>query len=96
MRPEFSNSKVRMLGNMTMDDHITAACWLNIEDQELRQKLIDYIKREKKNMNVHLSRRTGQGYEETKVATFNLFLNEPREEQSSQPTEGISNGGFPE
>ena len=48
MRPEFSNSKVRMLGNMTMDDHITAACWLNISDPELHQKLIDYIKREKR------------------------------------------------
>ena len=96
MRPEFANSKVRMLGNITMDDHVEAACWLNIEDEELRQRLVDYIKKERKNMNVHLSRRTGQGYEKTKVATFNLFLNEPREEQSTQPTEEKTYGGFPE
>ena len=49
MRPEFSNSKIRMLGNMTMDCHIEAAAWLNIDDEELRQKLIDYIERERKN-----------------------------------------------
>ena len=95
MRPEFSNSKVRMLGNITMDDHVEAAAWLNIDDEELRQKLIDYIERERKNINVHLSRRTGEGYDKVKVATFNLFLNKPRDEQP-QPTEEKTYGGFPE
>ena len=95
MRPEFSNSKVRMLGNMTMDDHVEAAAWLNIDDEELRQKLIDYIERERKNINVHLSRRTGEGYDKVKVATFNLFLNKPRDEQP-QSTEEKTYGGVPE
>jgi hypothetical protein len=95
MRPEFSNSKVRMLGNITMDCHVEAAAWLNITDEELRQKLIDYIERERKNINVHLSRRTGEGYDKVKVATFNLFLNKPRDEQP-QSTEEKTYGGFPE
>ena len=73
-RPEFSNSKIRILGNFE------AACWLNIEDEELRQKLVDYIESKNKNMNVHLSRRTGEGYDRVKVATFNLFLNKPKED----------------
>ena len=91
-RPEFSNSKIRILGNFNMDDHVSAACWLNIEDEELRQKLVDYIESKNKNMNVHLSRRTGEGYDKVKVATFNLFLNKPKED--TQKNQEVNDDDF--
>lgn len=80
-RPEFSNSRIRLTDNIKIDDHVEAACWLNISNEELRLQLVDYIKKEGKYMNVHLSRRTGEGYDRVKVATFNLFLNEPKEDK---------------
>ena len=91
-KPEFSNSKIRILGNFNMDDHVEAACWLNIEDEELRQKLVDYIESKNKNMNVHLSRRTGEGYDRVKVATFNLFLNKPKED--TQKNQEVNDDDF--
>ena len=62
MRPEFSNSKIMIKDNIKIDDKVEAACWLNVEDEDLRKRI-------------------GDSYDKTKVATFNLFINTPKEEK---------------
>ncbi|BAQ86564.1 hypothetical protein [uncultured Mediterranean phage uvMED] len=82
MRPEFSNSKIMIKDNIKIDDKVEAACWLNVEDEDLRKRMVAYFNdTTKKNINVVLSRRIGDSYDKTKVATFNLFINTPKEEK---------------
>ena len=60
MRPEFSNSKIMIKDNIKIDDKVEAACWLNVEDEDLRKRMVAYFNdTTKKNINVVLSRRIG-------------------------------------
>ena len=83
MRPEFGNSKILLKSNVTVEDHVEASAWLNITDESLRLKLVEYFnKPESEKINVVLQKRTGEGYEKKKVATFKLFINKPKEENN--------------
>ena len=83
-RPQLSNSRIRLTESIGPQDHVKASCWLNIEDQTLLAQLEAYIKTagEKGRPNVQLEIVAGQG-NYRKVGSFNLFVNEPREEKLS-------------
>ena len=80
MRPQLSNSKIRILEPISMTDHIKASCWLNIEDPGLKERFEAYLKSagEKGRPNVQLEKVEGGG-QYRKIGQFQLFLNEPRE-----------------
>ena len=80
-KPEFGNSKIKIVSNMNVDDHVTASCWLNVTDEDLANRMMEYFSdRNNSNINVVIQKRTGEGYNTTKVASFNLFVNTPKEE----------------
>ena len=82
MRPEFGNSKIKIYEDITTEQKIEAAAWLNVTDEDLRQKLVEYFADPKNaNINIQLYRKTGEGYNKVKVAVFNLFVNTPKEEK---------------
>lgn len=63
MRPQLSNSKIRLLEPISMTDHVKASCWLNIEDPELKERFEAYLRTagEKGRPNVQLERVDGGG-----------------------------------
>ena len=91
MRPQLSNSKIRLLEPISMTDHVKASCWLNIEDAELKERFEAYLRTagEKGRPNVQLERVDGGG-QYRKIGSFQLFLNEPREGGGG----GSGSGGF--
>tara|TARA_R100000353_G_scaffold65701_2_gene51077 strand:+ start:1068 stop:1340 length:273 start_codon:yes stop_codon:yes gene_type:complete len=87
MRPEFGNSKIKIYEDITTEQKIEAAAWLNVTDEDLRKKLVEYFADPKNaNINIQLSRKTGEGYNKVKVAVFNLFVNTPKEEKEEDDT----------
>ena len=83
-RAQLSNSRVTLTESIGPQDHIKASCWLNITDQALLAQLEAYIKTadKKGRPNIQLEIVAGQG-NYRKVGSFNLFVNEPREEKLS-------------
>ena len=83
-RPQLSNRRVTLTESIGPEDHIKASCWLNITDQALLAQLEAYIKTadKKGRPNIQLEIVAGQG-NYRKVGSFNLFVNEPREEKLS-------------
>ena len=79
-KPEFGNSKIKIVSNMTVDDHVTASCWLNVTDEELAKRMVEYFSdTNNSKINVVIQKRTGEGYNTTKIASFNLFVNTPKD-----------------
>ena len=79
-KPEFGNSKIKIVSNMTVNDHVTASCWLNVTDEELAKNIVEYFSNTNNSkINVVIQKRTGEGYNTTKIASFNLFVNTPKE-----------------
>ncbi len=79
-RPEFGNSKIKIVSNMTVNDHVTASCWLNVTDEDLAKRMMEYFSdANNSKINVVIQKRTGEGYNTTKIASFNLFVNTPKE-----------------
>ncbi|HAI42788.1 MAG TPA: hypothetical protein DCM40_34120 [Maribacter sp.] len=93
-KPEFGNSKIKIVSNMNVDDHVTASCWLNVTDEDLANRMMEYFSdRNNSNINVVIQKRTGEGYNTTKVASFNLFVNTPKEETMEKK---VNTNGLPD
>ena len=93
-KPEFGNSKIKIVSNMNVDDHVTASCWLNVTDEDLANRMMEYFSdRNNSNINVVIQKRTGEGYNTTKVACFNLFVNTPKEESMEKK---VDTNGLPD
>jgi hypothetical protein len=93
-KPEFGNSKIKIVSNMNVDDHVTASCWLNVTDEDLANRMMEYFSdRNNSNINVVIQKRTGEGYNTTKVASFNLFVNTPKEETMKKK---VNTNGLPD
>ena len=93
-KPEFGNSKIKIVSNMNVDDHVTASCWLNVTDEDLANRMMEYFSdRNNSNINVVIQKRTGEGYNTIKVASFNLFVNTPKEETMEKK---VNTNGLPD
>jgi hypothetical protein len=70
--------------------HVKASCWLNIEDEDLKARLVAYMGNvgDRGRPNVQLELIAGPG-EYRKIGSFQLFLNEPRDSNT-----GGGGGGF--
>jgi hypothetical protein len=88
-KPELSNSRIKLLETVGPQSHVKASCWLNIEDEDLKARLVAYMGNvgDRGRPNVQLELIAGPG-EYRKIGSFQLFLNEPRE------STGGGGGGF--
>lgn len=90
MKPEMSNSRVKLLESVGPQSHVKASCWLNIQDEELKARFDAYLRNagDRGRPNVQLELVAGPGVYR-KVGSFQLFLNEPRDSNA-----GGGGGGF--
>jgi hypothetical protein len=89
-KPELSNSRIKLLETVGPQSHVKASCWLNIEDEDLKARLVAYMGNvgDRGRPNVQLELIAGPG-EYRKIGSFQLFLNEPRDSNT-----GGGGGGF--
>ena len=72
-RPQFKNSKIRIMSSMSDSEQIGASFWFNIDDQELQTQLEKYYALSGKNPSMQFQRKLGEGNYQT-TASANLFL----------------------
>jgi len=75
-RPQFKNSKIRIVSSMSDSEQIGASFWFNIDDQELQTQLEKYYALSGKNPSMQFQRKVGDQYITT--ASANLFLPDER------------------
>jgi len=78
-RPPLGNSNVKRLKAIGLTEKITASAWLNIEDPELENLVVDYYRNSGNKPSVQLQVANNGSYET--VTTISLFVNDPPQEQ---------------
>ena len=76
-RPQFKNSKIRIMSSMSDSEQIGASFWFIIDDQELQTQLEKYYALSGKNPSMQFQRKLGEGNYQT-TASANLFLPDER------------------
>jgi hypothetical protein len=104
-RPQFKNSKIRIMSSMSDSEQIGASFWFNIDDQELQKQLETYYAVSGKNPSMQFQRKVGDQYITT--ASANLFMPDERIAQlkedaatkapadENKPADGTGNEGEP-
>tara|TARA_R100000234_G_scaffold1165_2_gene1020 strand:- start:5617 stop:5982 length:366 start_codon:yes stop_codon:yes gene_type:complete len=79
MRPQFKNSRIKVLETFGAEDQISASFWFNIQDPNLQKSLEMYyaLANEKPNLQFQIKR---DGNYQT-IGSCSLFLNDDRRDE---------------
>ena len=83
--PDLKNGRIPIAMGFNHSDHIQAACWFNITDENLKNQLLQHWKENNTSPSISLIRILGgkeEGYPKDKISTFRLFTEEYKKDTS--------------